>query len=219
MKLLVLLGLLFSYSLGNAQQVLSVNLDKIKNLTEDIASDYYYTTLFSRYKSFDTTLTPKEMHLLYYGKYFQPFYDPSSFYLEREKMFDLIKEKDFQSAIEHGKIAFKEDPLDLRTLYGLYLCHEYSQLYSEAENYSFLYYAIIGTILETGTGRKKENAFVVINIGDEQEIIASLGKKIKSFKTIKTTTDCFKFAKDEDKALNKIKKLYFNKEIPLSKTQ
>lgn len=199
--------------------MLSVDLDKIKTITEDIASENYYPSLLSRFEKFDTTLTAKQMHFLYYGKFHQPFYDPSSYYLEREKMYDLIKEKDYKTALEHGKLAFNEDPLDLRTLFGLYLCNQQLLLLKDAENYEFLYYALVGTILQTGSGKNANEAFVVMNTTDEQEIISSIGKKVKKFKTVKRTTDCFKFEKSEDKVLNKIKKLYFNKEIPLMKEQ
>lgn len=201
------------------QQVLSVNLDKVKEITSDITSDYYYPTLLGRFTSFDTTLTTKELHLVYYGKCFQSFYEPSSLYEDREEMFELIKEKDFNAALILGKLAFDADPLDLKTLFGLYICHQNLYNLTEAEKYQFLYFALVGTILETGSGKNPKEAFVVMNISDEYEIISSLGKEIKKHKTIKGDTDCFKLKKGEDKTLNKIKKLYFNITIPLMKTE
>ncbi len=219
MKKLVYLFLLFTIPFFSfAQQVLSVDLGKIESITNDISSENYYPTLLTRFNQFDTTLSAKQMHLLYYGKYFQPFYEPTSLHEDREEMFDLIKKKDFSSALIHGKLAFNADPLDLKTLFGLYLCHQNLYNTLEAENYQFLYYALIGTILKTGSGKSIDEAFVIMNISDEYEIISSLGKDIKKHKTIKGTTDCFKLKKGEDKVLNKIKKLYFNISIPLMKS-
>ncbi|CAG5078885.1 hypothetical protein CRYO30217_00797 [Parvicella tangerina] len=202
-----------------AQQVLSVDLDKIKSITSDITSENYYPTLLSRFNNFDTTLTAKQMHLLYYGKYFQSFYEPSSLYEEREQMFELIKQKDLSSALIHGKLAFEADPLDLKTLFGLYLCHQHLLNLREAENYQFLYYALVGTILKTGSGKNSSEAFVIMNISDEYEIISSLGKEIRKHKNIDGETDCFKLKKGDDKVLNSIKKLYFNIAIPLMKVE
>lgn len=220
MKNVVFLFLLFNSSLLLfGQQVLSVDLSKIESITNDISSENYYPTLFSRYNSFDTSLTAKEIHFLYYGKFFQPFYAPSSSHDNREKMFDLIKGKDFNKALEHGKLAFENDPLDLKTLFGLYVCHQNLLNYTESENYQFLYYALIGTILQSGSGKNKTEAFVIMNISDEYEIISSIGKEIKKHKLIDGDTDCFKLKKGDDKALNKIKKLYFNIAIPLMKAE
>lgn len=201
------------------QQVLSVNLGKIKSITKDIASENYYPSLLNRYTKFDTTLSAKQMHLLYYGKYFQDFYQPTSLHEAREKMFELIKQKDFSNALIHGKLAFNEDPIDLKTLFGLYVCHQKLMNLREAENFQFLYFALIGTILQTGSGKNKEEAFVVVNISDEYEIISTLNKEIKKQKTINHETDCLKLKKGEDKALNAIKKLYFNISIPLMKME
>lgn len=219
MKKLMIIFLLFNTSLSFGQQVLSVNLDKIKEITSDITSNLYYPTLLGRFSSFDTTLTAKEMHLLYYGKYFESFYEPSSLYEEREEMFDLIKQQDYQGALILGKTAFELDPLDLKTLFGLYLCHQKLYNLTESAKYEFLYFALIGTILNTGSGSNPKEAFVIMNISDEYEIISSLGKDIKKHKTVHKETDCFKFKKGEDKVLNKIKKLYFNISIPLMKTE
>lgn len=219
MKKLYIIFLLFNTSFLIGQQVLSINLDKIKSITSDITSDHYYPTLLSRFNNFDTTLTPKEMHLIYYGKYYQSFYEPSSLYENREEMFDLIKQQDFESALILGKMAFDADPLDLKTLFGLYLCHQHLLNYQEAEQYEFLYFALIGTILNSGTGKNKDEAFVIMNISDEYEIISSLGKEISKHKTIKGNTDCFKLKKGEDKIMNEIKKLYFNISIPLMKAE
>lgn len=188
-------------------------------MTSDITSSNYYPSLLSRYNSFDTTLSAKEMHFLYYGKYFQPFYEPASMHDDREEMFDLIKVQDYYGALIRGKLAFEQDPLDLKTLFGLYLCHQNLLNLREAENYQFLYYALIGTILNTGSGKNPDEAFVIMNISDEYEIISSLGKDIKKHKTIKGDTDCFSFKKGDDKVLNKIKRLYFNIAIPLMKAE
>lgn len=204
---------------GFSQKVLSVDLGKIKSLTSEITSKNYYPGLLNRFVSFDTTLTPKEVHLLYYGKYFQSFYNPSSMYEEREEMFDLIKLHDYEAALVHGQLAFESDPIDLKTIFGLYLCNNQIGKTQSAEKFEFLYYALIGTIIETGSGNKVSEAFVIMNISDEYEIISTLGKHIKKQKLVKGNTDCFKLKKGEDKSLNSIKKIYFNISIPLMKAE
>lgn len=219
MKKILFIFLLFNSTLSFSQEVLSVNLTKIEAITSDITSTTYYPTLLGRFSSYDTSLTSKEIHLLYYGKYFQSFYEPSSMHEDREQMFDLLKIQDFSGALIHGKRAFDLDPLDLKTLFGLYLCHYHLGNIYEADNHQFLYYALIGTILKSGSGKNIKEAFVIMNISDEYEIISSIGKDIKNQKTIRKNTDCFKFSKGEDKELNQIKRLYFNIAIPMMKTE
>ncbi len=200
-----------------AQTALHVDIEKIKQQTSEITSENYYPTLLNRFISADTTLSNKQLHFLYYGKYNQSFYHPYDPVEGQTDMYYNIEQKQFNAALIYGKRAFDLDPLDLKTLFGISLCYHYLNKEEEMNKYLWLYYSLISVILESGSGNSIDNAMVVMSVSDEQEIINSLQKKIKKQKLLKGTTDLVYLEKSKEKELNFIKKLYFNIELPLKK--
>jgi hypothetical protein len=202
---------------GQAQQVLNVDIDQIKTQTSEITSENYYPTLLNRFIKGDTTLSSKQLHFLYYGKFNQPFYHPYDPTDGQTEMYRSIEQKEFDAGLIYGQRAFDLDPLDLKTLFGLSLCHYYLNNEAKMDFYLHLYYSLIATILETGNGSSEKDAFVVMSISDEYEIVNSFQKKIKKQKLINGNTDLLFLEKSKDKTLNFLKKLYFNIELPLLK--
>ncbi|MCB9194675.1 MAG: DUF4919 domain-containing protein [Flavobacteriales bacterium] len=216
--LVILFNSLALFLTFSSQRVLSVDLGKINEITSDISSQYYYPSLLIRYQNFDTTLTSKEFHFLYYGQYFQSFYRPSEANTESELMFQFIKMRTFETAIDYGLKSFEKHPLDLKTIFGLYICYDRIGNEDEAGKYQMLYFGIVAAILETGDGKTPHTAFIVMNISDEYEIISSLEKEIKKYKLIGLDTELFKLKGTKNLVTKKIKKLYFNIHIPLMKS-
>ena len=214
--ILLLLGTIQTSTL-DAQKVLNVDIEQIKTLTSEITSANYYPTLLNRFIEADSTLSSKQLHFLYYGKYSQTFYHPYDPVDGQTEMYNSIELKEFDAALIYGQRAFDLDPLDLKTLFGLSLCHYYLGNEIKMDKYLLMYYSLISVILESGTGTSEEEAFVVMSISDEYELINTLHKKVKKQKLINGTTDLIYLQKSKDKELNFLKKLYFNIELPLLK--
>lgn len=200
-----------------SQTALHVDVAIIKEQTKDITSANYYPTLLNRFTQADTTLSKKQLHFIYYGKYNQSFYRPYDAVESQSDMYNSIEQKEFNAALIYGKRAFDLDPLDLKTLFGLSLCHHYLNNEAEMNKYLWCYYSLIAVILESGTGNSVENAMVVMSVSDEQELVNSLHKTIKKQKFVEETTDIVYLEKSKEKEMNFLKKLYFNIELPLKK--
>jgi hypothetical protein len=216
-KIFTLFILLISAGAVVSQTALHVDIDKIKEQTKDLTSSNYYPTLLNRFTEADSTLSSKQLHYLYYGKYSQSFYHPYDPVEGQVDMYLSIEQKEFDAALIYGKMAFDLDPLDLKTLFGISLCYHYLNKEEEMNKYLWLYYSLISVIVESGDGGSEETAMVVMSVSDEQEIINSLQKSIKKQKFINGTTDLVYLEKSKHKELNLIKKLYFNIELPLKK--
>ena len=208
-----------SYCSISAQKILSVDLTEIKENISDITSPNYYPTLLSKFSNLDTTLTPNQLYLLYYGKYFQTFYQPAEIPKNQNDMFKSLSEKDFSAALVYGKRAFDIDPLDLKTLFGISLCHYYLHNETEMDKYLHMYYSLLSVIVASGDGKKPESAMVVMSVSDEYEVISDLGAVVTKQKTLKSKTDLLYIKKKSDEFdLQGLKKLYFNIEIPILKS-
>jgi hypothetical protein len=217
MKVILLVLSSIIYCNAFSQTALHVDIQKIEEQTKDITSANYYPTLLNRFIEADTTLSNKQLHFIYYGKFSQSFYRPYDPVEGQVDMYTSIEQKEFNAALIYGKRAFDLDPLDLKTLFGLSLCHHYLNNEKEMNKFLWCYYSLISVILESGNGNSIENAMVVMSVSDEQEIINSLHKKIKKQKFLQETTDLVYLEKSQDKSLNFLKKLYFNIELPLKK--
>lgn len=209
--------LLFFLTVGSAQKVLSVDLGKIRDLTDDITSSSYYPSLLIRFQNFDSTLTKKELHFLYYGKYFQPFYHPMTVNQEEERMYDLLSMNSFDAALVHGLRSFDKDPINLKTIFGIYICYDQMGNDIMAEKFQLIYFEIIAAILESGTGNHPDQAFVIMDPRDQYEIINSLEKKIKSESSVSENTVLFRLKRKDKQSMKRPKKIYFNLAIPQMK--
>jgi len=195
----------------SAQKILTVNFEKIDQLTSSVSSNYYYPSLLKRFILEDTTLTKKELHFLYYGQIHQKFYKPQYGNENQDKLYRELKNKNFDKALEYGLKAFEESPLEMKTIFGLSLCYMYMSNDVKMEKLMVLYYGLMQTIIDSGNGKKIGTAYVVMHINDEYEIINSLNKISKKHKLIKGITDFHKLKdKDCEEQCIRIRKLYFN---------
>ena len=213
-----LLIVVFSFSGLTAQKILTIDLNKVESTTNNIASSNYYPSLIKKLRQLDTSLTNKDLHLLYYGQYFQDFYKPDVQDADQKSTFKHIKDKEFDKALDAAKKSFETNPLNLKTIYGYAMACNYLKMKSEYNRIMNLYYQLIEVILESGNGRGVKTAFVVMSIDDEYEIIHSMGKTATKQKLIDNKTDKLKLKNSDGSArITNLKKIYFNVEILLLK--
>jgi hypothetical protein len=219
-KLLIsCIALIVGVNLSFGQQILSVDLDKIKTITTNISSENYYPSLKQRFIVLDTSLSNKHVHFLYYGQYFEPTYQPDVQDVAQKEMFKLIKQGKFDQAVDTGLVSFNQSPLNLRTIFGLSICYLSLDNKELSDRYMNMYYQIMEVVMESGSGRKKKLAFVTMCIDDEYEIVSSLHKKVKKQKLIDNKTDVLYLTNMEGRRnIVKFKKIFFNIEILMLKS-
>ena len=158
---------------GYGQQVSNVNFDAIKTDISDTKSNFYYPLLLKRFQAADTTLTAVERTHLYYGQIFTDTYSP---YGSITKDFnDLCKAKNYKKAISVGEKALVKQPLDAKLIFRLLVCYYKSGDRAMAASYATRYHILLGAIIASGDGKSRETAYVVANVADEYDVLASLG--------------------------------------------
>lgn len=177
-KILTCIFLFISaFSLGQ-----EIDLEKIKNNTQDKDSKYYYDKLVEEFiQSNQSLLADKEkLQNLYYGKLFSPYYKESSEmksdYLKFMKLVGAKKIKKYPKAIELGENILKKDPINLMVIMNLRNSYtntkDNENRLKELKSQSEL---LMSAIAASGDGTSKETAFKVITLADEITLLNYLG--------------------------------------------
>lgn len=181
MKSILLLSIVL-YSLPSFSQnskFEAPNYKKIEKSIQKNTTNLFYDSLMTRFQKADSTMTLEEKRHLYYGFSFQPEYTsyPSSDYddslstlLRKETLSDL----EFQKILEFGDSILLKNPFNLKTfIYQLYALDHFEDT-TAFNNKITQYRIIIDALLSSGNGKTKKNAFYVIYIGHEYELLSVL---------------------------------------------
>ncbi len=168
------------------QNFAAPNYELIEKATTDKASNSYYPKLLARFKRNDTTLTAREVHLLYYGRFFQegmanPFGSQSE-HIDSIRAINakqVLTDNDRRQLMSFYLDDLDKEPLDLNTLYALYatstMLHDPTRVY-----YDKKLEMLVGTILATGDGITAKSGWHVGTVADEYAILGVLGLKHSS---------------------------------------
>lgn len=133
-----------------------------------------YKKLLDRYIDIDTTLTNKEMAIVYYGAVFQKSYNPYGTPKKEKEFFEYYNNKNYKKALPIGEKILKDEPLNLKIVFKLLVCANTLEDEKRIEKYRFYYIRILRTILMSGDGLSSETAFVVTNVDHEYTLMGQL---------------------------------------------
>lgn len=214
MKKNILLPFLFLSLLAFSQKVSNIDFDQIKEHVEDSSSEFYYSALRERLLNLDTTLTYTHYKHLYYGNVFTNTYSPYGKSDNDKEFTEEYNNGNFDDAKVLGKKILEENPIDLRKIYQMMICHHNLQEIDTAKLYARQYYSFLNVIYNSGTGKDVKDAYVVIKVNDEYQIVndlglTSTGQALLSDGPTDKLTISTKGQK-KVKGQKKIKALYFN---------
>ncbi len=201
---------------SGAQKISNVDFTTIKKLSEDSLSTLFYHSLVKRFAESDTTLNYIDSNVIYYASAFARTYNPYGSSDEEKIFFDFYKQQKYTEAIPHGEAALKENPVNLKLLFRMLVCHHQLGDKENAKKYARMYFPLLNVIYQSGDGRSIETAFVVISVADEYEILSDLQLSITK-QALVGETDVLtidKKGQKPKKGEEKIKELYFNVSIP-----
>lgn len=217
MKLISLIGLMMSVYISNAQIISKVNFDQVKKNITDTSSTFYFPKLRERMAEHDSTFTHQEYHHLYYGTVFQEYYYPYGTSHAKKNFLKAYEAGEYEDAIEKGKIALSQNPVDLEVLLKISISCLKVDRQDEKRYYAKLYYSFLDVIYYSGDGKYVESAYVVISVDHEYYIAGDLGLRVVQQQLI-SDCDLLTFSKKHQKKIKgrkKIKELYFNVRMPL----
>jgi tetratricopeptide (TPR) repeat protein len=169
-RLIILFYITFSYGISFAQQELHIRFSEIKSKVEDVNSASYYPKLLKRFNDFDSNLTVEENALIYYGFSFQEDYlknKPSE-----EQLRTFVDNKDYENVIKEAQKILEKNPVSLSANNELaYALFKLGKPEIEWKKYQKRYRDIRKVISLSGNGSSCENAFKVIYVSDEYNMI------------------------------------------------
>ena len=180
---LLLLGITLSqFVFAQQPKIEKPDYTSIESTIKVKDSKMYYPVLLDRYIKLDTTLTREELKLLYYGFLFQDSYsvyghsdysDTLTKILEKES----LSMPDYDRIIKYEKLVLKDYPFRLRDLNILSYAYEKKGMSDSSKIIDNKLTHLVGAILSTGNGEEEKNAWHVISVEDEYDIISLLGYK------------------------------------------
>lgn len=161
---------LFLFEFAFSQDKLNINFAEIKSKVENVNSESYYPKLLKRFNEFDNTLTIEENALIYYGFSFQEDYIKN--YPREEQLITFAKNKDYENVVKEAQKILEKKPVSLRANDELaYALFKLGKPESEWKSYQKRYRDIRKVISLSGNGSSCENAFKVIYVSDEYNMI------------------------------------------------
>ena len=157
------------------------DFDEIGSIVNSKDKPYYYPKLMDRYLSNDTTLSPDEFYLLYYGYFFQEGYNAfgsASAYNDSVKA--LYRKDDFSDADRRLLLRYTEqllssNPFNLKCVNRMYrLYHDLGDTVMSGK-YLFKLEMIAKTLFSTGDGKTDSTGIHVLAINDEYAVLSLLG--------------------------------------------
>lgn len=150
-----------------------------KNIN-DKKSPYHLAKLSERYNRGDNTLTLEEKRHLYYGLSFQKNYSPYDRVYKTEAVKQILDipgydKKVLENFLKVSTKALKEYPFNLSLKEYRIFVFKQLGMQKEARIEDFQKSIIIDAIISTGDGITKENAFYVIDINNQYDVMDALG--------------------------------------------
>lgn len=173
-RILLALLTLFAFTGARAQENdrIDVDLNLIKvNVT---MNPEHYRELMDRYMHADTTLRLDEMATVYYGYAATIDYDPDLTFPEIDEAMAL---ENYEKAYKLCLAAAKEAPVSLPVLINVIKLMPQIDLKGNLDSYLNIRQRLemlIGTILASGTGIRREFPFKVISEGDMMVILKDI---------------------------------------------
>lgn len=181
-RVLVSIIILLSITGVNAQKnsFSAPDYQKIGKAIAKQKSSAYYPVLMERLIANDTTLTPREYHLLYYGYALQPGYRSDMVKPFQDSLLavmnrEVLDKSDYKHIIDMASSVLKEYPFEIGILDPLIYALRMEGKNDLAAKLEFRFGRIVETIFNSGDGLTKETAFHVVSIAHQKDILRALG--------------------------------------------
>ena len=183
----------------------------IKENIRNTESTLFYPHLMDRFSLGDADMTLEEKRHLYYGYIFQDLYSPYSRSEHHEMLKalfqkDLWEETDWVEMVSLTDLILSENPFDMKALDGQLFALEELEEHERFRERKTQLQIIVDTILSTGNGLSKKEAFYVIFHAHEYDLLHLLGYHFGGSQKLIGQNDYLLLAKNE----TKIKGLYFD---------
>jgi hypothetical protein len=171
---------LFSATAQQSEKYPKPDYADIEKLTSDKSSAFYYSNLFEKYSANDTTLSPRDYWMLYYGYYFNKAYVPLQTTEYAGRIMQVLNKpslsaSDWKEVDRYSKMNLEANPFDLKGLNIAWIAQRQLGDSAAARVYFVKLKNIVEVILSTGDGLTESTALHVLDIAHEYDILNILG--------------------------------------------
>jgi hypothetical protein len=179
----ILITIILFFSFTALAQKDSFSPPKYKKIGKAISktnSPTFYPKLMERYQAHDTTLSPSEYHLLYYGYSLQPEYAPYAHQPYADSLMailrkDIISPQQYDLVLKYGYSILEKSPFDMRYLDPMIYVYQMQGDNEMAGKLEFKLGRIFETIFTSGDGLTEKTAFHVVSVSHEYDLLRALG--------------------------------------------
>lgn len=199
------------------------DLQKIREITLDPHSKFYFPKLMEKYLRNDTVMTNEEYRNFYLGYMFQEDYDPYRV-SPYSGVTDSLRQKTSHSKEEidtirkYAELTLRDNPFDLRQMSFLVHVLKEKRKDMSAQIWEYRLEHLLGAIKSTGTGDSVEKAWYVIYPMHEYDMVQLLGYEATDADFFDPGVDYLTVAPLPDEKgnvrRNPAKGFYFNVEVP-----
>ncbi len=180
-KISLLITILFLGISINAQEIKAPKYKLIEKNVKEVSSEFYYPNLMDKYKKGEN-LKPEEQRHLYYGYIFQPNYSAVDTSSHNASLLQVLSKKsftknDYNNILSQAEILLKQDPFNIRALNAELFVYAqqdnvdaYKRVINQRKN-------VFDAILSSGDGSDVDNAFYVIKVSHEYDLLGLFGYK------------------------------------------
>ncbi|MDE6009205.1 MAG: DUF4919 domain-containing protein [Muribaculaceae bacterium] len=156
------------------------DLDKIREITLDPSSQFYFPKLRAKYQRNDTTMTNEEYRYFYLGYMFQEDYDPYrtspySGVTDELRAKSKHTKEEIDTIRKYAELSLRDNPFDLRQMSFLVHVLKEKKKDMSAKIWEYRLEHLLGAIKSTGTGEDIENAWYVIYPMHEYDMVQLMG--------------------------------------------
>ena len=178
------------------------------SIVNQVKEKCVYSVLLKRFKYSDTTLTPSDFKLLYYGFRYESSYKP----LESEFHENLLKAYNramrYKDAVVIADSVLIQNPVSLRAYFEK--AYSSAQMMEKNEEaYNRKRYIVLCNVIKNSGNGTPESPFVTISVNDALEFLSYLG--LPALDDRKLANGLIEF----DLAKNKLKKMHLYFSIPV----
>lgn len=162
-----------------------VDLEAIKQATQDPSSPMYYPTLMARFERHDTVMTVEEYRNLYLGTMFQEDYNPYRRSIYEKKVAPLAHKanhtrSELDSLIKYTQLVLRDTPFDINQINFLIYALRAKKKFNMANVWQYRLNHLLEAIVSTGNGQDSIQAWYVIYPRDEASIVNLRVKDVQS---------------------------------------
>lgn len=196
------------------QKISKVDISRIEKETGDAKSAFYYPSLLRKFTT-DSMLSETEYQYLYYGNAFYKDYKPYGAGKNEDRFMEYYRKEKYKKALKYGQKVVDENPVNLAMCLRMAVC--YKQLGDKviSDRYAAKYFKLMDVIYKSGSGNSIEDAFVVICVNDEYQVLADMDLNSMG-QSLMGQTDRLTISPEGQTREPKINELYFNVSLPFS---